>query len=189
EEFRANEGKVGGRWEGRNLLLLTTAGRKSGRAHTTPVVYTRDGDRLLVYASKGGAPKHPDWYLNLVADPHVVVEVGADRYHAVGQVAVLLQGPDTEDAFAWEAFKTHANAIGDLDHPALSTSVKIVDTVPGYKESLLLTGTLGGKKLYDAVTVDGTVLVQAVTLSARGNKAGAIALLRAAVKHLRAVRG
>ena len=111
------------------------------------------------------------------------------KYHAVGQVAVLLQGPDTEDAFAWEAFKTHANAIADLDHPALSTSVKIVDTVPGYKESLLLTGTLGGKKLYDAVTVDGTVLVQAVTLSPRGNRAGAIALLRAAVKHLHAVRG
>lgn len=64
EEFRANGGRVGGSWEGRDLLLLTTTGRKSGKRHTTPMVYTRDGDRLLVYASKGGAPKHPDWYLN-----------------------------------------------------------------------------------------------------------------------------
>ena len=83
EEFRANEGRVGGHWEGRDLLLLTTTGRRSGRPHTTPVVYTRDGDRLLVYASKGGAPSHPDWYRNLVADPDVVVEVGPDRYEAV----------------------------------------------------------------------------------------------------------
>ena len=110
------------------------------------------------------------------------------KYHAVGQVAVLVQGPDTEDAFAWEAFKTHANAIADLDHPTLSTHTKIVDTVPGYKDSLLVAGTLSGKKVYDAVTVVGTVLVQGVTVSTRGNRAGAIALLRAAVKHLQRVR-
>ncbi|HSX21829.1 MAG TPA: hypothetical protein VLE97_03540 [Gaiellaceae bacterium] len=111
------------------------------------------------------------------------------KYHAVGQVAVLVQGPDAEDAFAWEAFKTHANAIADLDHPVLTAHTKIVDTVPGYKESLLLAGTLSGKRVYDAVTVVDTVLVQGVTVSARGNKAGAIALLRAAVKHLQRVRG
>ena len=97
EEFRANAGKVGGHWEGRDLLLLTTTGRKSGRPHTTPVVYTRDGDRLLVYASKGGAPTHPDWYLNLVANPHVVVEVGAGRYDAA---AVPLEGAERDREFA-----------------------------------------------------------------------------------------
>jgi deazaflavin-dependent oxidoreductase (nitroreductase family) len=85
EEFRANGGRVGGSWEGRDLILLTTTGRKSGRPHTTPIVYTRERDRLLVYASKGGAPKHPDWYLNLVADPQVVVEVGAERYDAIAE--------------------------------------------------------------------------------------------------------
>jgi deazaflavin-dependent oxidoreductase (nitroreductase family) len=85
EEFRANGGRVGGSWEGRDLLLLTTTGRKSGRPHTTPMVYTRGRDRLLVYASKGGAPKHPDWYLNLVADPHVVVEVGTEHYDAIAK--------------------------------------------------------------------------------------------------------
>ena len=83
EEFRANEGRVGGRWEGRDLLLLTTRGRRSGSEYTTPVAYTRDGDRLLVYASQGGSPEHPDWYLNLVANPQVIVEVGRERYEAL----------------------------------------------------------------------------------------------------------
>ena len=100
EEFRANAGKVGGPWEGRELLLLTTTGRKSGRKHTTPMVFTREGDRLLVYASKGGAPKHPDWYLNLVAQPEVVVEVGADRYDAS---ATPLEGEERDREFAAQA--------------------------------------------------------------------------------------
>jgi deazaflavin-dependent oxidoreductase (nitroreductase family) len=109
EEFRANEGRVGGRWEGRDLLLLTTTGRKSGRVHTMPMVYTRDGNRLLVYASKGGAPSHPDWYVNLVADPHVVVEVGADRYEAI---ATPLAGEERARAFdeharRWPAFREY----------------------------------------------------------------------------------
>jgi deazaflavin-dependent oxidoreductase (nitroreductase family) len=93
EEFRANEGHVGGSWEGRNLLLLTTRGRRSGREYTTPMVYTRDGDRLLVYASQGGSPDHPDWYLNLVASPDVVVEVGSERYDAV---ATPLEGAERD---------------------------------------------------------------------------------------------
>ena len=83
EEFRANDGRVGGRWEGRDLLLLTTTGRKTGRKHTTPIVFTPGDDRLLVYGSNSGGPSHPDWYLNLLADPHVVVEVGAERYRAI----------------------------------------------------------------------------------------------------------
>ena len=91
EEFRANAGRLGGTWEGRDLLLLTTTGRKTARKHTTPMVFTRDGERLLVYASKAGAPTHPDWYLNLVADPHVVIEVGPDRYDAV---ATPLEGEE-----------------------------------------------------------------------------------------------
>lgn len=107
EEFRANAGKVGGRWEGRDLLLLTTTGRKSGRAHTTPMVYTRDGGRLLVYASKAGAPTHPDWYLNLVSDPNVVVEVGDDRYDAI---AAPLEGDERDRAFAEQAARNSAFA-------------------------------------------------------------------------------
>lgn len=110
------------------------------------------------------------------------------KYHAVGQVAVLVQGPDSEDAFAWEAFKSHADAIADLEHPAVSANVKVVHAVQGYKEGLILTGTLSGKKLTDAATVVGNVLVQGVTVSAGGDRAGALALLRAAVKHLQRVQ-
>ena len=80
--------------------MLTTTGRKSGRAHTTPMVFTPGDDRLLVYASKAGAPKHPDWYLNLVADPHVVVEVGSERYDAI---ATPLEGEERDREFALQA--------------------------------------------------------------------------------------
>jgi deazaflavin-dependent oxidoreductase (nitroreductase family) len=107
EEFRANAGKVGGSWEGRDLLLLTTTGRKSGKQYTTPIVYTRDGDRLLVYASQGGAPTHPDWYLNLEADPHVVVEVGDERYDAT---ATPLEGAERDQEFAAQAERMPAFA-------------------------------------------------------------------------------
>jgi deazaflavin-dependent oxidoreductase (nitroreductase family) len=106
-DFRANGGRVGGHWEGRDLLLLTTSGRKTGRSFTTPVVFTRDGDRLLVYASQGGAPTHPDWYLNLVANPRVEVEVGPDRYEAV---ATPLEGEERDRLFAAQAARSPAFA-------------------------------------------------------------------------------
>ena len=116
EEFRANAGKVGGTWEGRDLLLLTTTGRKTGRKHTAPMVFTRDGDRLLVYASKAGAPHHPDWFLNLVADPHVVVEAGPERYDAI---ATPLEGEERDRAYAEQAARYSAFA----DYQAKTTRV------------------------------------------------------------------
>jgi deazaflavin-dependent oxidoreductase (nitroreductase family) len=76
EEFRANGGTVGGRFEGALLLLLTTTGAKSGRLRTSPLGYLRDGDRILVFASNGGQPEHPAWYRNLLANPVVTVEIG-----------------------------------------------------------------------------------------------------------------
>jgi len=81
-EFRANGGKVGGRFEGAQMMLLTTTGAKSGEARTKPVVYTTDGDRFVVIASKGGAPTNPDWFHNLLADPEVILEVGGERFPA-----------------------------------------------------------------------------------------------------------
>ena len=81
-EFRANGGKVGGRFEGARMMLLTTTGAKSGEARTKPVVYTTDGDRFVVIASKGGAPTTPDWFHNLLADPEVILEVGGERFPA-----------------------------------------------------------------------------------------------------------
>jgi deazaflavin-dependent oxidoreductase (nitroreductase family) len=83
-EFRANEGKVGGMFEGKTLLLLHTIGAKSRQERINPVAYVRDGERFVVIASKGGAPTNPDWYYNIVAGPDLTVEVGTEtlRVHA-----------------------------------------------------------------------------------------------------------
>ncbi|HEY3993559.1 MAG TPA: nitroreductase/quinone reductase family protein, partial [Ktedonobacteraceae bacterium] len=77
EEFRANRGKTDGPFAARPLLLLTTAGAKSGQERTSPLMYIPDGAHLLVIASNVGAPKHPDWYHNLLVHPNVTVEVGS----------------------------------------------------------------------------------------------------------------
>jgi deazaflavin-dependent oxidoreductase (nitroreductase family) len=82
DEFRANGGRIGGRFEGRPVLLITTKGAKTGRPHTTPMMYLREDGHLYVFASKGGAPTHPDWYWNLVANPTVTVELGTERFEA-----------------------------------------------------------------------------------------------------------
>lgn len=86
EEFRANGGKVGGLWEHTPLLLLTTIGAKSGERRTRPMGYMPDGDRLIVFASAGGAPTHPGWYHNLLAHPEVTVEVGTESFDAIAAV-------------------------------------------------------------------------------------------------------
>ena len=74
--------KVGGRFKGAPMMLLTTTGAKSGQARTKPVVYSKDGDRFVIIASKAGAPTHPDWFYNLVANPEVVLEVDDERFPA-----------------------------------------------------------------------------------------------------------
>ncbi|MGN9893645.1 nitroreductase/quinone reductase family protein [Micromonospora sp. L31] len=97
EEFRANAGRVGGWFEGARLLLLTTTGARTGAPHTTPLGYLPDGDRVLVIASAGGAPRHPQWFRNLVADPLVTVEDGVFTYRARAEV---LPDADRDRAFA-----------------------------------------------------------------------------------------
>jgi deazaflavin-dependent oxidoreductase (nitroreductase family) len=87
EEFRANNGKVGGRFEGRPIVLITHTGAKSGAMRTTPLIYMPDGDRMVIIASKGGAPTNPDWYHNLVKNPKVTLEVGTERFDAHARVA------------------------------------------------------------------------------------------------------
>ncbi len=77
-EFRKNHGRVGGYFEGAPLLLLHTIGRRSGKPRINPVMYLKDGERYLVFASRGGADTHPDWYDNLKAHPDVQIEVGDD---------------------------------------------------------------------------------------------------------------
>src|SRR5262245_28376012 len=92
EEFRA----AGGALEGRQLLLLTTTGARSGRPHTAPMMYVPDGDRLLVIASNAGAARDPDWYQNLVADPQVTVEANGETYPAT---AVVTRGEERDRLF------------------------------------------------------------------------------------------
>jgi deazaflavin-dependent oxidoreductase (nitroreductase family) len=80
EEFRANQGKVGGQFAGAPLLLLTTTGAKTGRQIVKPLVYSKDGDRIVLIASFAGAPKNPAWFSNLVANPAATVELGSERF-------------------------------------------------------------------------------------------------------------
>ena len=81
-EFRANQGRVSGPMEGMPILLLTMTGAKTGRSLTRPLCYSRDGDRLVIIASYGGAPHNPPWYHNLLANPVGTVEVGAEKFKA-----------------------------------------------------------------------------------------------------------
>lgn len=86
EEFRANEGKVGGNFAKMKLLLLHTTGAKSGLERINPLACMADGERFVIIASKGGAPTHPDWYYNIVANPSVSVEVGTEQFEAKATV-------------------------------------------------------------------------------------------------------
>jgi deazaflavin-dependent oxidoreductase (nitroreductase family) len=87
DQFRANHGKVEGIFADAPLLLLSTTGAKSGLRRTNPLVYSTDGDRIVVIASKGGAPSHPDWYRNVVANPEVTVELPDETFEARASVA------------------------------------------------------------------------------------------------------
>jgi deazaflavin-dependent oxidoreductase (nitroreductase family) len=87
DEFRANEGKVGGDMEGWPLLLLHHVGAKSGTDRVNPLVYQKLGDSFAVFASKGGAPTNPDWYYNVVANPETSVEVGTETFPVTARVA------------------------------------------------------------------------------------------------------
>jgi len=86
QEFRTNHGKVGGYFEGRPLLLLTMRGAKTGRERTTPLAYLADGERYVIFATKGGAPTNPAWYYNVAANPDVTIEVGDRRIQAEARV-------------------------------------------------------------------------------------------------------
>jgi deazaflavin-dependent oxidoreductase (nitroreductase family) len=88
EEFRANEGRVGGMFEGNPLLLLHHSGAKTGQERVNPVAYqTLPDGNLAIFASKGGAPTNPDWYHNLLAHPKASVEVGTETFDVVAREA------------------------------------------------------------------------------------------------------
>lgn len=87
EEFRANAGKVAGPFEGAAMILITTTGAKSGQERIAPLVYQADGDRIVIFASKAGAPTSPDWYYNLVANPGAIAEIGTEKFPVTARVA------------------------------------------------------------------------------------------------------
>lgn len=100
EEFRANDGKVGGPFAGAPLVLLTTTGARSGKARTNPLMYLPEGERVYVFASKAGAPDNPDWYHNIKKHPIVTVEQGDRTYEAE---AVEVTGAERDRLYAEQA--------------------------------------------------------------------------------------
>ncbi len=116
-DFRANHGKVtSGPFLGRNLLLLTTTGARSGEARLAPLAYTRDGDAIVIVASKGGAPTHPAWYRNLVANPVATVELGDETFQARASV---VDGAERDRLYA-----AHA-----AEHPSFAEYPKLTSRV------------------------------------------------------------
>jgi deazaflavin-dependent oxidoreductase (nitroreductase family) len=116
-EFRENEGRVTGPFEGLPIVLVTMTGAKSGRELCSPLVYSTDGDDIVIIASKGGAPEHPHWYHNLAANPAVTVEVGTDSWPATAHLA---EGDERQRLYDAQAaaqpqfveYATNAAAVG-----------------------------------------------------------------------------
>lgn len=121
EEFRANAGKVGGQFEGAPLLLLHTTGAKSGKERLNPLMYLPDGDRAIIFASKGGSPDNPDWYHNLVANPGVSVEVGTETYPAT---ATVLKGDERERV--WVEQKTRYPQFQGYEDSAPQRTIPVI---------------------------------------------------------------
>lgn len=86
EEFRANDGVVGGYFEGYTLLLLHTTGAKSGKKRVNPLMCIPDGDKYVIIASAAGADNHPDWYHNIVASPEISIEIGTEKFDATATI-------------------------------------------------------------------------------------------------------
>jgi deazaflavin-dependent oxidoreductase (nitroreductase family) len=121
EQFRAG-GEVEGMHRDR-ILLLTTTGARTGREHTTPMMFVRDGERLLVIAANAGAQANPDWYRNVVANQDVTVEIGHDRYPAT---ATPLAGEDLR--LRWEMIKSSFPFFGDYEKQ-VSRTIPVVELV------------------------------------------------------------
>jgi deazaflavin-dependent oxidoreductase (nitroreductase family) len=117
DEFRSNGGQVTGMFAGAPLVLLTTTGAKSGKTRTTPIVYTTDGDNVVIIASKGGAPTSPDWFHNLVANPEVKVELANETFDAKARVA---EEPERE-----RLYRAQAALMPNFDEYQKATTRKI----------------------------------------------------------------
>jgi deazaflavin-dependent oxidoreductase (nitroreductase family) len=103
--YRETEGETGYLWNGATTLLLTTRGRKSGEDRTIPIIFKQVGDRYAIIASKGGSPTHPAWYLNILADPHVTLQIKGEKFEGVARTA---EGAEREELWA-ESLKQWPN--------------------------------------------------------------------------------
>lgn len=119
--FRANGGHGTGRFAGRPLLLLTTTGARTGQPRVTPLNYSTDGDRLVVVASKGGAPTHPDWYRNLVVHPDVTIERGSETFRARATTAAE---PERSRLFAQQA--AHMPFFAEYERQVTARQIPVV---------------------------------------------------------------
>lgn len=100
KQFRANEGKVDGPFKGATLLLLTTTGARSGQKRIAPLMYLPDGDRMVIFATKAGAPTNPDWYHNLLAHPQATIEVGTETFDVT---ATVITGEERDRLYSIQA--------------------------------------------------------------------------------------
>lgn len=107
ERYQATDGAEGHEWQpGVLTLLLTTTGRKSGEQRTTPLIYGEHGENPVVVASKGGAPEHPAWFLNIEEEPEVDVQIEAEKFHATARVATPEERSELWEQMAeiWPAY-------------------------------------------------------------------------------------
>jgi len=114
EEFRAQDGSVGGAFAGAPMILVNHRGAKSGTVYTTPLVYTRDGENYVVIASKGGAPEDPQWFRNLRADPDITIEVGSTTLPVRARVA---EGEERD-----RLYRAQADLMPNFDEYAKATT-------------------------------------------------------------------
>ena len=122
DEFRANDGVVGGMFEGMPMLILHTTGRKSGKERLNPLAYQQlDDGGWAIFASKGGAPTHPDWYHNIVADPDVSVEFGTETRDVHARVA---EG-DERDRI-WSTQKTNSPGFAEYEEKAQGREIPVI---------------------------------------------------------------
>jgi deazaflavin-dependent oxidoreductase (nitroreductase family) len=121
DEFRANDGVVGGMFEGTPMLILHTTGRKSGQERLNPLAYRELDQGWAIFASKAGAPTHPDWYHNIVDDPDVSIELGSETYDVHARVA---QGAEREQI--WSTQKTNSPGFAEYEEKAQGREIPVV---------------------------------------------------------------
>lgn len=121
DEFRANDGKVGGMFEGMPMLILHNTGRKSGQERLNPLAYQQLDNGWAIFASKAGAPTHPDWYHNVVANPDATIEVGTETIEVTARVA---EGAERDEI--WETQKSNVPTFAEYEDKAEGRVIPVV---------------------------------------------------------------